>query len=118
MIRSRVLLGLLLLAVPACASAEGLRVDPPTLRSDASGLDVRGAVCRVSALPTAGVSAVRIERVGGTGQVSDVAYAKVSRSLGGRETGCGFYGRVTGWRLAAGEQVRVCLANSAACPTS
>lgn len=118
MIRSRVLLALLLLAVPACASAEGLRVDPPTLRSEASGLDVHGSVCRTSALPATGAGSVRIERIGETGQVSEVAYARLSRALGGRETGCGFYGRSTGWRLAAGEQVRVCLANSSACPKS
>lgn len=89
------------------AAPRGFAIAPPMVREGAAGAEVHGRVCRTSPVVVAGPGAIRIERTDAAGAVVDVRYARLSRALTGRETGCAVYDLATDWRLTGGESVRV-----------
>ncbi len=88
---------------------QGVTLRAPTTTLTATGANMRGFVCRGSAViaPTH----VQMERIGANGAVMSTHRTRV-RGLSGRAAGCAVYNFKTDWAPQPGEQLRVCAPRS------
>lgn len=93
--------------------AQGIRLYAPATTLTTTGAQMRGFVCRGSAViaPTH----VQLERIGSNGAVISTHRTRVS-GLSGRGARCAVYSISTDWAPQVGERLRVCaLRSSRAC---
>ena len=90
-------------------SRRGLSTPIPLVTQTATGLRVRGSICRDSA--TRRVSSIRLEHIGAGGQILSSTSEHLF-AMEGRDRLCAFYTASTDWTITPGEHINLCASNA------
>ena len=87
----------------------------PAVYAAPDGLRLVGRVCRRARTTLLSPPGVRLEHIGATGDVLDVAHAGLAAIYRNVDQACTHYATRVGWRVADGESVRACFDRGRPC---
>lgn len=102
--------------VTQASSSSFFTLGPPGVYKSGDALQLAGRVCRRARSTLLSPSRVRLEHVGATGAILDIAHARVAAIYANADQACTDYSTRVRWQIAESESVRACFDRARACP--